>query len=274
MPRTRRNRKRTRALVALLLLIPTLACALTSPSSDATSTPDIIEAATAVPDVPAATVTPLPKPSRTPSPGGSTTIVVAADGTGDYGSLEEAVGAALPGATITLSPGTYRLASGLVIDKSLTLVGAGIDLTEIVGASGDFVVRFTGARSADDLSGGTFTANDLTFSNDGPGDSDVLRVDGGTIELQRCRFTGAVYGAGSSIPRRAARLWDDDRHRLGVRRKQQQSRRHPPAGQGPAVAQRQHLQLQHRDRHPVPRRHRRHGDRQHLREQRAERHQP
>lgn len=81
---------------------------------------------------------PSPSPQR-----GSSRLVVALDGSGDTRSLEEAVRLAPPGASIFLTAGTHRLLQALQIDKPLTLMGAGRDVTHVVcnGAEAVFMWR-------------------------------------------------------------------------------------------------------------------------------------
>jgi parallel beta-helix repeat protein len=115
-------------------------------------------------------------------------VRVEVDGSGDYATLEEAVAAAAPRATITLGPGMYRLLRGLEIDTSLTLVGAGMDETEIVSGAPGHVVRFTGS--------GSFNAEGITFRHDGKQMADVVVIEEGTGRFSGCRFTGAIYEEG------------------------------------------------------------------------------
>jgi parallel beta-helix repeat protein len=112
------------------------------------------------------------------------TVRVAPDGSGDYASLEEAVEAVPPASTINLDPGNYQLSSALEIDKSLSLRGAGMDETIVAGTVGDQMVLFVGP--------GSFVAEGITFRYEGTGWARVMTVDGGGIDITRCRFTGGV----------------------------------------------------------------------------------
>jgi parallel beta-helix repeat protein len=182
MHRPARHRRRlSLALVAHLLLIVSLACVL-----NPTTEPGIPTPTNAQQGGPTATVTPLPKPTLTPAPEGLR-VTLSADGSGDYASLEEAVRGVPPGSIITLNPGTYRLGASLTIDKQLTLIGAGVDATEIVGSAGQAAVTVTGE---------SFTARDLTIRYDGTGVADALRVEQGQIMIERSRFTGAGHQTG------------------------------------------------------------------------------
>jgi parallel beta-helix repeat protein len=115
-------------------------------------------------------------------------IYVAVDGNGDYATLEEAVAAAQPRATITLGPGVYRLVMGLEIDKSMKLIGAGMDETEIVSGAPGHVINFFGS--------GSFVAEGITFRHDGEQVADVVVIDQGRGDFSRCRFLGAIYQEG------------------------------------------------------------------------------
>ncbi len=115
-------------------------------------------------------------------------ITVLVDGSGDYATLEAAVTAAASGATITLGPGTYRLVRALEIGTSLTLVGAGMDETEIVSGAPGQVIRFTGS--------GSFEGEGITFRHDGTQMADVVVIESGMGRFSECRFTGAIYEEG------------------------------------------------------------------------------
>jgi len=115
-------------------------------------------------------------------------IYIAVDGSGDYPGLEQALVAAGDRATITIGPGMYRLIAGLEIDKSLSLVGAGVTETEIVSGAPGHVISFTGS--------GSFSAEGIAFRHDGKQMADVVVVDRGTADFRDCLFTGAIYEEG------------------------------------------------------------------------------
>lgn len=71
------------------------------------------------------------------------TLVVGPDG---YATIEEAVGAAQPGDTISVAAGTYTLASQVVLNKAnVTLVGAGSSSTivQVAGSVGQYPFNIT-----------------------------------------------------------------------------------------------------------------------------------
>ena len=133
--------------------------------------------------------TPTEAPTEAPTVGPPRDdIYVAVDGSGDYATLEEAVAAALPRATITVGPGEYRLIWGLEVKKALTLAGAGMDETVIVSGSPDYVIAFAGT--------GTFAAEGIAFRHDGSQGADVVVIEDGTGAFSWCSFSGATYVEG------------------------------------------------------------------------------
>jgi parallel beta-helix repeat protein len=123
-----------------------------------------------------------PAPPTVPIPSGA--LVVAADGSGDFRSVEEALQKAQPGATLYLKAGTHRLAHPLALDKPLTLIGEGMETTRIVCDGEGYVVSFSGD--------GLFSASDLAFVHEGDRWARVVMADKGEVSFIRCRFTGGV----------------------------------------------------------------------------------
>ena len=119
-------------------------------------------------------------PPRAPNP----TLVVALDGSGTHRGLAEAVQAAAPNTTITLGAGIHRLGAELVVRQGLTLVGAGMDATEVVAEQGTCAVRHEGS--------GLFGLADLTVRWAGTTGASAAVVTGGQVKIARCRFTGAT----------------------------------------------------------------------------------
>jgi parallel beta-helix repeat protein len=159
------------------------------PGADRATAPLVTQVVTNTPP-PVMTVVVTSEPQSTttstiiPTPG-PLTVRVAPDGSGDYASLEEAVDGMLGGSTIVLDPGTYRLTGSLEFGKPLTLRGAGMDQTFVVGTVGDPMVLFTGP--------GEFAAQDITFRYEGTAWANVVSINGGEIDIARCRFTGGVW---------------------------------------------------------------------------------
>jgi len=154
------------------------------------------------PPPPTVVVTPPPPTEAAPSPTVEPTaspdpmsIRLEADGSGDYATLAEAIGAAPEGATISLGAGAYRLEETIDANHPVNLVGAGMDDTELVSIAAGPVLRFRGS--------GPFSVQDITLAHDGAEAADAVEVDGATIRFVRCRFTGGVYddqtGDGSGL---------------------------------------------------------------------------
>jgi len=116
---------------------------------------------------------------------GPVTVSVSPDGSGDYPSLEAAVEEVPEGSTIILEAGTFLLTEPLSVTKALTLVGAGMDQTELVSGAEGHVVHFSGD--------GPFTAQGITFRHQGDKMARTVDVKGGEIDFSYCRFTGAVW---------------------------------------------------------------------------------
>jgi len=181
------------------------------------SSPESISQPSSTPapsDTPALTDTPLPTsspaPTDTPEPTAISTLTftptpvtirLEADGSGDYDMLEEAVRSAPEGATIELGAGVFLLEDNLTIDKTLSLVGQGMDGTEIVSSVEKFVVYVTGGIS--------FSAEGITFRYEGNTVADVLEVESGEVTINNCRFTGAVFNKVERIGGAGLRLGRD-----------------------------------------------------------------
>nr|BAL54191.1 hypothetical conserved protein [uncultured Planctomycetota bacterium] len=100
-------------------------------------------------------------------------------------SLPEAVQKARPGDIIEIAAGEYTLRQSLVIDKSLTLRGAGRDQTRLLCSEQDFVIKFTG--------NGQWTLQGLTVEHVGNQWANVVVVEGGVVTITECVLTGGVW---------------------------------------------------------------------------------
>lgn len=122
---------------------------------------------------------------------------------GDHATLTEACEAAVAGDEIVLAPGTYSAASGesfpLVLDRSLAIRGAGASRTVLDG--GGIAAHFTVRDAAVTLEGLTVTRGRAAR----PGGS--VRVEDGTVDLVRVRFTGnEAVGGGDAVAVLAGRV--------------------------------------------------------------------
>ncbi len=112
-----------------------------------------------------------------------------------YDAVQPAIDAALAGETIRLCPGIY--AGNLLIDRSLTLIGAGDG-----NGAGNTILQGTGMNPAvfiDDLAD-SVTLQHLRITGNGTSSAlgGGILVGGGTLELIACTVTGntAFYGGG------------------------------------------------------------------------------
>ena len=162
---------------------PTMApVAPTNTPSPPTATPSPTQTATPIPTpppVPTATAVPAtPTPTPTPTPSGPVTLRVTKIDDTDDGvcdgdcSLREAIAAASSGDTVDIPAGTYTLSLGLalVVNRDLSLVGAGADKTIVQGAvepevAGNRVFNITDGRVS--ISGVTIRHGSGGVSNTG-----------------------------------------------------------------------------------------------------------
>jgi parallel beta-helix repeat protein len=217
------TKKRFITALCLTLMVALVACGGSEPKVDtqatqvaagvaATLTAQAQARPTASPAAPQTVVVVTPPPPTEPPPTATLeslatatlaptagvdvgNIRLEADGSGDFATLAEALAASDVGATITLGPGTFRLAEALTVAGSLRLVGAGRDQTEVISAAPEWVLRFQGD--------GPFTVEGITFRYDGDDAADVVAVESGEVHFQDCRFTGGVWaeesGSGSGL---------------------------------------------------------------------------
>ncbi len=110
-------------------------------------------------------------------------VFLDAEGTGDFATLEEAFLQVTSGAMIMLSKGTYYLESSLEVNKSISLIGAGVGKTIITSdVGGDSIIVFSGT--------GKFLADSISFKYEGEENSDVLEITSGAAFINRCSFSG------------------------------------------------------------------------------------
>jgi parallel beta-helix repeat protein len=137
-----------------------------------------------VPPVAKATPSSATGPGAAPRTSRMGSIIVAPDGSGDARTLGEALQRAAPGAVIRLVAGEHRLVAPLTLNQPVTLEGAGRDLTRVVSANDEYVLRCAGP--------GGVVLRDLTVAHEDSQSADVVEVTGGSLECTDCRFTGAV----------------------------------------------------------------------------------
>jgi hypothetical protein len=125
-----------------------------------------------------------PTPTLTPTAEGPVTVQVNADGSGDYETLETAIAAVFAGSTIELSEGTFELQEMLVLDQSLTIVGADKDQTRIVSEAETAVILYSGE--------GPLTIHDLSLHHQGVMAAEVLILQSAEANLSNCIISGGI----------------------------------------------------------------------------------
>lgn len=114
------------------------------------------------------------------------TVRVATDGSGDAPDLATAVAMVAVGGTIVLNPGDHLLSAPLIVDKPLTIRGAGSDQTTVTGSLPPNLLLFTGL--------GDFRLEGITFRYLGTELADGLVVEGGAIAFNDVVVSGLVRG--------------------------------------------------------------------------------
>ncbi|HEX2145370.1 MAG TPA: pectinesterase family protein [Glycomyces sp.] len=147
------------------------------------------------------------------------TLYVDAGGRGDHATVQAAVDAAAPGATLVIAAGTYRELVHVASAKTdLTFIGATDDPRDVVivfdlaaGTVQDGSTVGTSGSATVKLDGAGFTARAVTFANDWlradhPGMSGTqavaCRVKGDRSAFYRCHFLGhqdTLYADSSAV---------------------------------------------------------------------------
>jgi|GEM_PF-1844401 len=99
-------------------------------------------------------------------------------------TFEQAVARAQPGDTIEVPAGRFTLTQSVLVNKSLTIRGAGPDKTTLLSSEPDFAIKFTGNCQ--------WTLENLSLEHVGNKPADVVIVDSGVITIRNCHFSGAV----------------------------------------------------------------------------------
>lgn len=97
--------------------------------------------------------------------------------------LGETVAGAIPGSTIRLGKGEYRMGLPLIILESVAIVGSGKDATRIISTAPGAALIFFG--------GGDLRIEDVTLEHSGEEDASLLILRGRGFTIRNSRFTGA-----------------------------------------------------------------------------------
>jgi hypothetical protein len=119
------------------------------------------------------------------------TVHVSSNSESDFASLEEAIEAVSPRSTLVLDAQQYELSAPLVISKSLTIQGAGVDATTITSSVGGTILVFEGD--------GQWTLSDLTVERTSEFASNIIFVLDGEITLDNCKLFGGAASEDKAI---------------------------------------------------------------------------
>jgi parallel beta-helix repeat protein len=112
-------------------------------------------------------------------------------------TFEQAVARAQPGDTIEVPAGRFTLTQSVLVNKSLTIRGAGPDKTTLLSWEPDFAIKFTGPFL---LTGEPqWTLENLSLEHVGNKPANVVVVDSGVITIRNCHFSGAVWDETSRL---------------------------------------------------------------------------
>jgi parallel beta-helix repeat protein len=120
-----------------------------------------------------------------------TTVYLFSDGSGGYATLEAAIEGVPPNSTIILDTGQYELSAPLLITKSLTIQGAGVDLTTVSNS--------TGGRSVVEFDSDYLTIQDISFERKGEFANNIMLIFGGEVKLENCKLSGGSAAQDDSI---------------------------------------------------------------------------
>lgn len=105
--------------------------------------------------------------------------------------LTALITAASDGDVITLAPGVFTLTQGVMIDKSLTIIGAGSSKTTITSDNPVpetlIMIGFSGS--------GTLTLKGINLEYTGSSPSLVLYIKSGSLVMEDCALTGATVSS-------------------------------------------------------------------------------
>lgn len=83
---------------------------------------------------------------------------------------------------VRLAAGTYRLRQPITLQRPITLIGAGMDETQVICSEGSPLLRFT--------SDGILQVRDLTFIQESKAATAIVNVQSGQCDFRNCRFQG------------------------------------------------------------------------------------
>ncbi len=139
----------------------------------------------------------------------SRTIIVAKDGTGDYGTIQPALDAAQPGDIVYVRKGVYT--EDLNLRQGVTLRGEESEETRIIAASGN-ALKVKNVTNA--------TVSNLFIDGDRKGYSDTIYVTSSTVKINNCEITGGrTHGIEAKGKGTRIKIWSNtirSNHESGV----------------------------------------------------------
>ncbi|MDW8221785.1 MAG: right-handed parallel beta-helix repeat-containing protein [Gemmatales bacterium] len=107
-------------------------------------------------------------------------------------TLDQAIGLARPGDIIVVAPGRFTLQECIIVDKPLTIRGAGLQKTHLVSPQALFAMEFRDK--------GPWILENLTVEHIGLARANVVVVTGGEIIIRNCRFMGGSFEENAQPP--------------------------------------------------------------------------
>jgi len=121
----------------------------------------------------------------------SNTVSISSDGSGDFATLDEAIEAAPPNSIIVLGEGQFDLSESHLIEKSLTIQGAGSNLTTISKSSGGSpIILFKGEK---------LIVRGISIKRAGEFASDIMTINGGEADFEDCNISGGATSEDKTI---------------------------------------------------------------------------
>ncbi len=103
---------------------------------------------------------------------------------GEEISLNQVISTAVEGSLIKLANGEYPINETIIINKSIRLIGEGIDKTIIAGSGLELLLESASHHNIE-LAGISFITNSEKPTT-------AVKIDGGTLKVKTCAFSGGV----------------------------------------------------------------------------------
>ncbi|MGI5907881.1 MAG: right-handed parallel beta-helix repeat-containing protein [Christensenellales bacterium] len=107
------------------------------------------------------------------------------DAGSDFAAIQEALSELPPDGILVFAAGTYTLDKPLILEKPVTIEGAGAGLTSISAADGKAVLSYSGP--------GKLHLKGITFSYTGTEAANVASIKNADVHVENCEFEGGVF---------------------------------------------------------------------------------